>query len=243
MIAAPDHRWATLLVLAFVLAACGDGPGDDDEPFDPGATAEVPATEEGTKPKIPSDAPLVAFLGDSLSAGLHLAKGEAFPALLQRRLAKRGLPFRLLNAGVSGSTTAAGLARADWILGRKPDVVVVQLGANDGFRGIKLEEVEKNLEGILEKIEKAGAHPVLLEMRLPPNYGERYAEGFRAVFARVAERTGATFVSFFMDGVAGETDMNLPDGIHPTPEGHAKLAENLQAPIAKVLEGLSGGRR
>ena len=240
MKAAPDHRW--LLFVLVLAAACGDGTNGAADPPDMGAPADAPAVEAAKKVEVPADAPLVAFLGDSLSAGLHLAKYEAFPAVLQRRLVDRGLPFRLMNAGVSGSTTAAGLARVDWILGREPDVVVVQLGANDGFRGIELDVIEGNIEAIVARIKKSGARPVLLEMQLPPNYGKDYAAGFVALYARVAKRTGASLVSFFMDGVAGEVDMNLPDGIHPTPKGHVRLAKNLEGPIAEALKGLRAAR-
>jgi acyl-CoA thioesterase-1 len=226
-------RWWLLAFLLFV--SCGDGSSGMPAPSDAGAPSRVPASAPGPELDIPGDAPLVAFLGDSLSAGLHLAKSEAFPALLQRQLAKAGRPVRILNAGVSGSTTAAGLARVDWILGQQPDLVVIQLGANDGFRGIALETVRENLTAIVERIKQAGARPVLLEMRLPPNYGEQYAAGFVKLYARVAEATGAEFIPFFMDGVAGRPEMNLPDGIHPTPEGHRRLAENLQAPFLELL--------
>jgi acyl-CoA thioesterase I len=233
MKAALDRRW--LLLGLVLLLACAEGTEADRDGFDAGAPARVPASEAPPELHVPADAPLVAFLGDSLSAGLHLARDEAFPAVLQRRLVKRGLPIRIVNAGVSGSTTASGLTRVDWILGQKPDLVVIQLGANDGFRGIALKTIEANLEAIIRRIEKQGSRPVLLEMHLPPNYGEKYAAGFNALFARVAKKTGAAFIPFFMKGVAGEPDMNLEDGIHPTPAGHERLAENLEAPLADLL--------
>jgi acyl-CoA thioesterase-1 len=223
------------LLLLLLLVACDGGTDGESGLRDPGAPSDLPSAGPAPELDIPADAPLVAFLGDSLSAGLHLARHEAFPAVLQARLAGKGTPFRIVNAGVSGSTTAGGLARVDWILRQKPDVVVVQLGANDGFRGIALATIEENLRAILRKIAKGGARAVLLEMRLPPNYGKEYAAGFKALYARVARAEKATFVSFFMDGVAGVADMNLPDGIHPTPAGHRRLAANLSEAMANVL--------
>jgi acyl-CoA thioesterase-1 len=181
----------------------------------------------------------VAFLGDSIAAGLHLPRDEAFPAVLRRRLAARGLPFRLVNAGVSGDTTAGGRSRLDWILRQRPAVIVVELGANDGFRGIPAETVEANLRDILVRARAAGAAPLLLGMRLPPNYGRDYAAAFEGAYARLARETGSAFVPFFMEGVAGRLDRNLVDGIHPTAEGHEVLASNVEDALAEVLRGLS----
>jgi acyl-CoA thioesterase-1 len=227
-------RRASLLALLFLLAACGEG-NDAEIPSRGDAPADLPETPASPRPEIPADAPLVAFLGDSLVAGLHLAPDEAFPAVLQRRLARRGLPFRLVNAGVSGSTTAAGLARADWMLKRKPDVVVICLGANDGFRGIPHEAIERNLRAILDKVRDRNAEPLLLGIRLPPNYGKQYVARFDAIYARVAGETKAPFVPYFMEGVGGVAEMNLPDGIHPTPKGHQRLARNVEDALAGML--------
>jgi acyl-CoA thioesterase-1 len=155
-------------------------------------------------------------LGDSIAAGLHLPGDQAFPAVLAHDLAQRGKPFQLLNAGVSGDTTAGGLRRVDWILKQKPDVVVVELGANDAMRGIAPEVVEQNLRAILEKVKASGAKALLLGMRIPESYGQEHAQAFEAVYPRVAQELGVAFLPFFMDGVAGVTELNLPDGIHPT---------------------------
>lgn len=221
-----------LLLCTHCLAGCGESQPAAPEPREeaPGPPVEAP--------DVPDDAPLVVFLGDSLAAGMGLSADRAFPAVLQRRLAEDGLPFRLVNAGVSGNTTGAGLARVDWVLGRKPDVVVVELGANDGFRGLPLDATEKNLREIIAKVEAAGATVLLLGMKLPPNYGADYTRDFDALFARVAEETDVAFVPFFMDGVAGVASMNQGDGIHPTARGHEALAANLRSPVAKVLRDL-----
>ena len=177
----------------------------------------------------------MVFLGDSIAAGLHLAPSEAFPAVLQRRLAARGLPFRLINAGVSGDTTSGGAARVDWILRSKPNVVVVELGANDGFRGVPLATIEANLRQVVSRLREGGAKVLLLAVKLPPNLGRDYTEGFDAIFVRVAMDLGVANVPYFMKGVAGEPDQNLADGIHPTPAGHERLAANVEEALALLL--------
>ncbi len=212
-----------------LLGACGE----------PAPSARKPATPPrapAPRVQVPAGAPKVVFLGDSLSAGMQLAAHEAFPAVLERRLAGSTTPFRLVNAGVSGSTTRAGLARLDWLLQQKPAVVVIQLGANDGFRGLELDETEKNVRAMVERTQKAGARPLLLGMKLPPNYGADYTARFEALFKAIAAEAKVDYVPFFMDGVAGVPALNLEDGIHPTPEGHEKLAANLADPLRKVLQ-------
>ncbi len=193
-----------------------------------------------TPPQIPDDAPTVAFLGDSIAAGLHLARHEAFPAVLQRRLTAAGRPFHLVNAGVSGDTTAGGLARVDWVMRRAPQIVVVELGANDGLRGQPLDAIEANLRAIVAGLRERGARVLLLGMRLPPNYGPDYTSGFATLYERVADDLDVAAVPFFMEGVAGEPDLNLPDGLHPTPAGHERLARNVEAQLTRLLAELLG---
>ena len=187
-------------------------------------------------PSAPAVGPLIAFLGDSLSAGLHCDADEAFPAVLQRTLAAEGVPFRLVNAGVSGDTTAGGLQRVDWLLRREPDWVVIELGGNDGLRGTPLEATRENLVAIVRRVKAANARPIVFGMRLPPNYGADYADGFADVFARVAEEEDVPFVPFFLEGVGGVVELNHPDGIHPTAEGHRRIARGL-APFFRDLLG------
>ena len=207
------------------------------------------AAEDSTRPPAPSVAPApaaaavvqgpkVAFLGDSISAGLHLPSDQAFPAVLQRTLAARGKPFELLNAGLSGDTSAGGLRRVDWILKQKPALVVVELGANDGMRGQPIGEIEQNLRAIIERIHERGAAVLLLGMRLPPSYGQSYAEGFDAIYPRIATELKVDFVPFFMQSVATDPKLNLPDGIHPTQQGHERLAETVAGPLERALAAL-----
>lgn len=206
-----------------------------------GACGGEPAPPRPATPASPAGAvaqagPTVVFLGDSLSSGLHLAKDEAFPAALQRRLAAEGLSFRLINAGTSGDTTAGGLRRVDWLLRQAPDWVVIELGGNDGLRGVDLKEIESNLRAIVAKVRAAGARAVLLGLCLPGNYGLEYSSGFEALYRRVADELDLPFQPCFLAGVGDVPGLMLPDGIHPTAEGHEKLAENLEPLFRRILE-------
>jgi acyl-CoA thioesterase-1 len=188
------------------------------DPPGPPGSARTPASGE---------LPRVVFLGDSLTAGLGLGEGDAWPAKVTAALAAEGLPIRAVNAGVSGDTSAGGLSRVDWILRLEPDVVVVELGPNDGLRGLPLEATEGNLREIVRRIEAAGARVLLVGMRIPPNYGPDYAGGFRDLYPRLAAELGVPLVPFLLEGVGGEPDLNLPDGIHPNAAGHRVVAETV----------------
>lgn len=227
------------LVLGIVLAACGgesvDGDGRDGATLGDGyADVTLPPV---TTPVIPSDAPLVLFLGDSIAAGLHLPVEYAFPAAAQRLLAAEGAPFRLANLGNSGDTSAGGLARLTWALRAKPDIVVIELGANDGLRGIALSSTEANLRAIVAEVRAAGARPVLLGMRVPPNLGE-YAEELAALYPRLAAELDVPLVDYFMEGVGGVPELNLADQMHPNPAGHERLAAKVAPTLRAVLQAL-----
>ncbi|MEM7479545.1 MAG: arylesterase [Acidobacteriota bacterium] len=186
----------------------------------------------------PSDAGvLVVFLGDSLTAGYGLAEEEAFPALVGDRLTADGLPVRVVNAGVSGDTSAGGLSRIDWILRQRPDVVVVELGPNDGLRGQPLAAIEDNLRQIIQRSRRAGARVLLVGMQLPPSLGPEYTAGFRDLYGRLAEELDVPLVPFLLAGVAGEADLNLADGIHPNARGHRRIAETVAPYLREVIEG------
>jgi acyl-CoA thioesterase-1 len=202
-----------------------------DGPAPGGEAAPAPAPLD-----VPEDAPLVVFLGDSISAGLHLPADRAFPAVVQRRLHEQGVPFRLVNAGVSGDTSAGGLARVDWVLRQDPDVLVVELGGNDGLRGLPLDSIEANLRGICERARAKGARVLLLGVRIPPSYGP-YAADFDAIYERIAADLDVRLVPFFMEGVGGVAEQNLEDAMHPTPEGHATIAENVATALRELLDG------
>lgn len=232
--------WGVLLAAAIAASACSGGTAAPAS--SPPATSSANDLQPSAATRSPqlvraetARGPKVAFLGDSISAGLHLPGEQAFPAVLRERLAARGLPFELLNAGVSGDTTAGGLRRVDWLLKQAPAIVVVELGANDAMRGQPIASIERNVRGILDKVRARGATPLLLGMRIPTSYGPDYAAQFEAIYPRVARDTNVAFVPFFMEGVAGVPEQNLEDGIHPTPAGHQKLAKTCEDALAKLV--------
>lgn len=182
-----------------------------------------------------SKEPRVVFLGDSLTAGLGLESDQAFPAVVVEMLKKEGIPVEVVNAGVSGDTTAGGLRRLDWLLKQSPDVVVVGLGGNDGLRGVELKASEQNLREIVRKCQGAGADVLLLGMLIPPNYGPEYTSQFRDLYPRVAKELNVPLVPFVLEGVGGDPKLNQPDGIHPTDEGHQVIAKNVLPYLRDVV--------
>ncbi len=178
--------------------------------------------------------PVIVALGDSLTAGFGVAADEAYPARLAARLGREGYAYRVINAGVSGDTTAGGLRRLDWVLRAEPEVVIVALGANDGLRGQSPRAMRANLEAIVSRLRAAGARVLLTGMRMPPNYGAEYTREFAAVFPEVARRANVAFVSFPLDVV---TDRRLvqPDGLHPNAAGHEAIADRLWPHLRLLL--------
>lgn len=200
------------------------------------SSSEPAASAEPTSPTPPGSLPTVVFLGDSLTAGYQLAESQAWPAVLADGFAADGLPFRAVNAGVSGDTSAGGLARLDWVLRADPDVVVVELGANDALRGQELATTEANLRRILERLEDAGVAVLLVGLEIPPNYGPDYARQFSAMYPRLAGEYGVPLVPFLLDRVAAEPSLNLGDGIHPNAEGHRLVAETVAPHLLPLVE-------
>ncbi|MEW6684098.1 MAG: arylesterase [Nitrospirota bacterium] len=176
---------------------------------------------------------LVAF-GDSLTAGLGVPVSDAYPARLERRLREQGFDYRVVNAGVSGDTTAGGLRRVDWVLKAQPRIVILALGANDGLRGLSLERTRENLAQIIERLQAAGVTVVLAGMRMPPNYGDDYAGAFAMIFPDLARRYGLSLIPFFLEGVAANSALNQSDGIHPNAEGYQVIVDHIW-PILRPL--------
>jgi acyl-CoA thioesterase-1 len=178
--------------------------------------------------------PVVLALGDSLTAGYGLPPGKAFPEQLQSALRDSGIDAKVINGGVSGDTSAGGLARLDWLLGDKPDLVIVELGANDGLRGLDPANTRDNLDRIIARIHKTGAQVLLAGMVAPANLGGEYGEKFASLYPALAQKHGTAFYPFFLDGVAMNPALNQEDGIHPTAEGIAMI-------VGKMLPVVIGG--
>ena len=179
--------------------------------------------------------PRIVAFGDSLTAGLGVATEDTYPARLQRRLDEQGLRYRVINAGVSGDTTAGGVRRVEWVLKSHPDMVILELGGNDGLRGLNVQETKANLEQIIQRCQEASVTVVLAGMKLPPNYGADYTKAFEAIYPALAKRYRVTLIPFFLDGVAGSASLNQADGIHPTSEGYRIITEKVLEQITPLL--------
>lgn len=203
---------------------------------------EAPRAAPSASPADPAPTALAAvqrilFFGNSLTAGLGLDPAQAFPALIQEKIDALGWPYEVVNAGLSGETTAGGLRRVDWVLQQPADVFVLELGANDGLRGISTTDTQQNLQAIIDKARAANpdVQVILAGMQIPPNLGGRYTAAFKDVFPTLARQNEAALIPFLLDGVAGDPTLNLPDGVHPNAEGHRILAENVWAVLKPLL--------
>lgn len=179
----------------------------------------------------------ILFFGDSITAGYGIDLEEAFPALIGERLDSLQLPYRAVNAGLSGETSAGGLRRVDWVLRQGVDLFVLELGGNDGLRGIDPETTKENLQQIINRVRESHPNALLLltGMQAPPNMGESYTQRFQQIFQELAEENELDFMPFILERVAGDPDLNLPDGIHPTAEGHRIIADHLWEYLRPML--------
>jgi acyl-CoA thioesterase-1 len=184
-------------------------------------------------------APEILAFGDSLTAGFGLPPEASFPARLQAKLSDEGVIAHVVNAGVSGDTTAGGLARLDWALGDKPDLVILELGANDALRGIDPATVRANLDAIIAKIQASGAKLLLAGMRAPPNWGEEYQDKFDRIYPELARIHDVPLYRFFLDGVAMDPELNQPDGLHPNERGVTALVDRIAPVVAHLIGGKS----
>lgn len=184
-----------------------------------------------------AQAATILVWGDSLSAGYQLAQREAWPVLLQTRLAEKGFPHKVVNGSVSGETTAGGLTRLPAALERhQPDLFVLELGANDGLRGLRPQLMGENLEAMITAAKQAGARVLLIGMQMPPNYGPAYTRRFAQTFRDVAERTNSVLLPFLLDGFADQPELFLPDGIHPTAEAQHLILDTVWAKLEPMLK-------
>lgn len=179
----------------------------------------------------------IVFFGNSLTAGYGLSPSQAFPAIIQKKIDSLGLPYEVINAGVSGETSSGGKTRIDWILRQPVDIFILELGANDGLRGIPLSETKKNLQAIIDKVKSKNAATKLIfaGMEIPPNMGQKYTTEFRNIYTELAAKNAMTLIPFILEGVGGEPALNQEDGIHPTAEGHKIVAANVWKSLEKLL--------
>jgi acyl-CoA thioesterase-1 len=223
------------LLVALALPGCRDLSAPPDE------SAAPPPTPAG-RPDVPEaqdERPVLLFVGTSLTAGHGLELTEAFPAVFQRKLDAAGLRYRVVNAGVSGETSAGALRRVDWLLRQPVAVLVLETGANDGLRGQDPDGTRANIQAIFDRARQQVPPPklALVAMEALPNYGRDYTEEFRAIYPQLAEANDALLIPFLLEGVAGDPELNLPDGIHPNAEGQEHVAENMWASLKPVLAG------
>ena len=222
----------TAAVAMLSIAAACSGRAEDREDARQAAPAAVPA-----KPAAAAR-PKIVVLGDSLTAGLGLAMRDSYPSVLQERLKTQGLDFEVVNAGVSGDTSAGALSRLDWSLQGDVRVLVVALGGNDGLRGLPPEQLQQNLAQIVERAQARRIEVILAGMEAPPNYGREYIVSFHQVYPALAKRYGVALVPFLLQGVAGTETLNQADGIHPTAAGARIVADNVWAVLKPVAERL-----
>jgi acyl-CoA thioesterase-1 len=228
-----------LCVLAVGAVSCGRAdvaseraPASDSRPAvsaseKTAAAAEVPAS---------TGIPRIVFLGDSLTAGYGLAKDQSVPSLIQAHLNSAGYHYEVVNAGVSGDTSAGGLSRLDWSLAGDVDVLVIELGANDGLRGLPVAEMKRNLDEVITRARSRGITVLLTGMEAPPNYGPDYTSEFRQTFRDLARDHKVAFVPFYLEGVAGNPNLNISDGIHPNPEGARIVEKTIWRALQPLLE-------
>jgi acyl-CoA thioesterase-1 len=219
-----------VLPLVAAAAACGS-PDAPQRRVAAGAAAQAPA-----QPERVSAPRRIVFLGDSLTAGLGLPREQAVPSLIQEHLAAEGYSYEVINAGVSGDTSAGGLSRLDWSLDGDVEVLVIELGANDGLRGLPVPQMKRNLEEIITRAKARDITVILTGMEAPPNYGPLYTAEFRKAFRDVADDHDVIFVPFFLAGVAGDASLNQRDGIHPNAEGSRIIAGMIWQHLEPVLD-------
>ncbi len=228
------NKYTFLIVLISVLWSCSNAP-DSKQPENSKTQAEA---KTDVQPKAKDQAKTILFFGNSLTAAYGLEKEQGYPALIEQKLKEKDLNYKVINAGLSGETTAGGLTRVDWILKQPVDVFVLELGGNDGLRGIDPAKSEQNLRNILKKVKATypNCQLVLAGMEAPPNMGKKFTSEFRNIFKTVAQTENAVLIPFLLDGVAGDPKLNLADGIHPTAEGYKIVAENVWKVLLPILK-------
>jgi len=228
--------FAVLVALACLgTAGCR---GDSKEPS--AASREAAAATVPADPDAPPARPRIVAFGDSLTIGLGLLEQEAYPALLQNKINEAGYQFEVVNAGVSGDTSAGGLRRLDWALEGNVKVLIVAFGGNDGLRGLPVAQMKENLSQIIDKARERSIVIILAGMEAPPNFGQEYATGFRQAFRDVALNKRVLFIPFLLNNVAGKPELNQADGIHPNQQGTQIVADTVWSVLEPLLDQMSG---
>jgi acyl-CoA thioesterase-1 len=204
-----------------------------------GESGQIDQPRADVAPAAEPDRPKIVALGDSLTAGLGIPVDQAYPAVLQDRIDEAGYDFEIVNAGVSGDTTAGGLRRVDWVLEGDVRILILALGANDGLRGLPVAEMRRNLSTMIERARARGIAVLLTGMEAPPNLGSSYTSKFRDVFSELAREYDVAFLPFLLEEVAGERRLNQRDGIHPNANGARVIAENIWRSLQPMLESAS----
>ena len=229
---------AVLLVLVFTIGCSRQA----ESPQPAGPVPAAPATPQAPKAPDAPQAPKIVFLGDSLTAGLGLPSTQSFPSLIGQKLKEKGLEYEIVNAGVSGDTSAGGLRRLDWSLDGNVRVLIVALGANDGLRGLATSEMKKNLAAVLDRARERNVPVILAGMEAPPNYGPDYTREFRNVYSDLAAEYKVRFIPFLLQGVAGNASLNQGDGIHPNTRGAEIVADLVWKELEPELRRQSSSR-
>ena len=227
----PSIEQAVCIMTAILLISCGG------EPKQSASSDKKEMSIDASKEAEANDAPVILFFGNSLTAGYQLEEEESFPSLIQRKIDSSGLKYKVINAGLSGETSAGGLGRIDWVLKQDVDLFVLELGPNDALRGLDLDETKKNLRAILERVRaKDPKMPIVIAgMDAPPNMGSTYTNKFASIYPDLAKEFDAGLIPFLLEGVAGVPELNLRDGIHPNPRGQKIVANNVWAVLGQYL--------
>jgi acyl-CoA thioesterase-1 len=233
--------WLNLVATALVcLSACNRAQDSAGQPAEtPAAKAPAAATTPGD-PDAPPARPRIVAFGDSLTAGLGLVEQESYPSVLQRKIDEAGYQFEVVNAGLSGDTSAGAVRRLDWAMEGDVRVLIVAFGGNDGLRGLPVSQMKENLSTIIEKARERNAVVILAGMEAPPNFGQEYANAFRQAFREVALKERVLFMPFLLKDVAGKPELNQADGIHPNPQGARIVADNVWTILEPLLDQMSG---
>jgi acyl-CoA thioesterase-1 len=217
-----------MVCLACVIISCGQNNERQVKPKE---------EEKPVKDSVIAVKKTIIFFGNSITAGYGLDLSEAFPARIQEKIDSMNVPYKVVNAGVSGETSSGGRSRIDWILKQQVDIFVLELGGNDGLRGIPISETKKNLQTIIDKVKakNPAAKIIIAGMQIPPNMGKKYTSAFRSMYPDLAKQNNISLVPFILEGVGGKAELNLEDGIHPTAEGHRILANNVWSVLQDLL--------